>query len=143
MNLLTNRYKVIAEYPDSTRSVGTVITTDSSKSEEWQQRHCDFFDRYPNLFRKLEWWEERGKEELPQYLKDIKFGLPMKVFKWSDKNPDCFVSEANSDSGYLSYAKQYLPSTEQEYNEFMNFRKQYSDLRDAQNDKNEESNSCI
>lgn len=131
MNLLTNRYKVIAEYPDSTRGLGTVITIDSSKSEEWRQRHCDFHDKYPHLFQKLEWWEERKKEELPQYLKDINIGTTIvKVFKWSEQNPDCFVSEANSDSGYLSYAKHYLPATEQEYNDIKSFREQYSDFKE-------------
>lgn len=58
--LLRPRYKVIAQYPFSPHPTGHIIKTAFGNK---------YFDQYPHLFKKLEWWEQRDSEELPEYVK--------------------------------------------------------------------------
>lgn len=73
--LLTPRYKVIAEWPDNTFDIGQILT-ESDMVEDWLQ--TDNFlhgfklsevEKYPHLFQKLEWHEDRNAGELPMYVK--------------------------------------------------------------------------
>lgn len=64
-DLLIPRWKVIADYPKSLYHVGDIL------NGGWRSEDCIYCDtngprwrHYPHLFRKLEWWEERTKEEL-------------------------------------------------------------------------------
>lgn len=103
--LLKPRYKVIADYPGNIIPIGSIfwddiesiniITPTGSKSiqSSYPYRHKD---KFPHLFKKLEWWEDRKPEEMPEYVKVIRedcvkdTGLYCKVFRWSvydDKFP--------------------------------------------------------
>lgn len=111
--LLKPRYLVIADYPYSPWIVGEILLVDNKKGELVGESigYVDYAYRifeneisnFPHLFRKLEWWEHRKPEELPQYVKSLdKFG---EVFR-----ADGFTS--------LEQAAKYLnlfPATEQEY----------------------------
>jgi hypothetical protein len=84
-DLMKPRWKVIADYPKNPYHVGDILNG-GFRSEDLI--YCDDkgprWRDYPHLFRKLEWWEERKPEEMPEY---VKFGLskPTKVLpvnKW-------------------------------------------------------------
>lgn len=71
--LLKPRRKLIADYPDNEMPVGTILTNYSpmmwgNKVFEFNASF-DWFDKYPHLFQKLEWWQERTKDELPDFIK--------------------------------------------------------------------------
>lgn len=138
--LLKPRYKVIAEYPNSLLPIGsiiqddvestTIISPDGSvdiiSSYLLRDKH-----KYPHLFRKLEWWEERKRGEMPKY---VKCELSHEVEKI-----DSHCTDYQSDNGNFEYRpnlekfiiyqknlgtesccawyRDYLPATQQEYNE--------------------------
>ncbi len=66
--LMVNRYEVIADYPDSPFEKGDIYTikNDCSKTQ------VENPEKYPKIFRKLEWYEKRTIEEMPEYLKIVK-----------------------------------------------------------------------
>jgi len=67
--LLTPRYKCIADYPDNTRQVGDIIVVEQKeRSDEWYNQHLSFFNRYPHLFQPLQWWEYRELKDMPEYV---------------------------------------------------------------------------
>lgn len=75
-DLMTPRYEVIADYPESKFKIGQTVTLkeihpysgysfisgDFILSPEW-------FDKYPHLFRKLQWYEKRDIKDMPEYVK--------------------------------------------------------------------------
>lgn len=79
--LLRPRYKVIADYPCRPHPIGSIIEWCGDPHETKtlftlpgsQHNYPEFkFKEYPNLFRKLEWWEERKPEDMPNYVRSIK-----------------------------------------------------------------------
>ncbi len=138
-DLLNPRYKVIADYPRSEHyenvKVGEVI--DAWKPNKVIQRNfTDFYDKFPHLFQKLEWWEERKIEDMPMYLKQTGMvdshdnTIPdwhIKVKKhfnagngeWRDNSIHIFCTEDHKDgwgSGNRSMSyNSFEPSTEEEY----------------------------
>src|SRR6185503_13287789 len=113
-DLLKPRYKVIADYPDSEYNVGEIICNMITvQNSEW-------FDQYPHIFKKLEWWEERKESEMPDYVsfsyegkttidKIVKWGMEYK-FGFTDviNRRGCSLNCWNTGYGYQ-------PATEQEY----------------------------
>lgn len=76
--LLIPRYKVVAGYPNSLYQVGYII------NESDNLEGATFFKvtvhQYPHLFKKLEWWEERSVEDMPEYIEQR--GQIFKVAEW-------------------------------------------------------------
>jgi hypothetical protein len=111
-DLLKPRYKVIADYPNATFKVGSVwgeldiamfsMTTDETKP-----------DKYPHLFKKLEWWEERSEVEIP-YLKTPAGNSVRKV-----ESIDLMWGRVTFVGGKVRKIKQWLPATEKEYEEYL------------------------
>jgi hypothetical protein len=68
--LLQPRWQVIADYPKSLYHVGDILNG-GYRSEDLI--YCDTngprWSNYPHLFKKLEWWEYRKREDMPQYIK--------------------------------------------------------------------------
>jgi hypothetical protein len=75
--LLKPRFEVIELYPNTRLKVGEILTPINDK-----QIHFDSFtnnlsdlivspEKYPHLFRKLNWWEKRKKEDMPKRLKSL------------------------------------------------------------------------
>ena len=91
--LLKPRYKVIAIDTTESFQVGEILNHPS----EWHDfiwvgpsgKIIFYPEKYPHLFKKLEWWEELKPEDLPQYVQVISAeiakdtGVYCKVFKWS------------------------------------------------------------
>lgn len=95
--LLIPRYTLIADYPGNFLGIGSIIVCnsfDSNYMTEW----CDFHDKYPHLFQKVEWYEYRHILEMPTFLKDINTGIVEKAIKIPHQN-----------------YKYYLPSTEMDF----------------------------
>lgn len=126
--LMKPRYKVIADWPNRKDfNVGQIITVgeawnpgylmysieDCQGKREYLQ---DFFDQYPHLFQRLEWWHDR--EEVPQYVKFIanksKVAKLLKLYhrdmvdiEHDGKTIDCLDMEL------------FLPATLEEYNNYI------------------------
>ena len=121
-DLMKPRYKVIADYPGNIWMVGTIMDLDMSK------QLVSFYDKYPHLFRKLEWWEERKIEDMPEYVKCL--GFVRKFKKWHHQENGMVqlydypgeigyeddISKEVRERGYEIYViTDCLPSTETEY----------------------------
>lgn len=82
--LLKPRYKVIADYPRSNFNIGDIWP---DVAAEWTTKEqidytLEEMSKYPSLFKKLEWWEEREPEDMPEYLKHYD-GEVVKVEAWT------------------------------------------------------------
>jgi len=83
--LMKPRYEVIADYPNSPYQIGDIVQADSGMTsmhitsfdytDEFgdnvvQHTHVPplVFDQFPVLFRKLNWWEHRNIEDMPNKL---------------------------------------------------------------------------
>lgn len=124
--LMKPRYKVIADYPNQYYSTGHIVTElfcdDEYKDES-------FFEQYPAIFKRLEWWEERTPEEMPEYVKlnpENTTGGPevfkvMDVKQYADGIVICHTSPPDEISPFEQYvgANYFLPATEAEYNEYL------------------------
>ena len=129
--LLAPRYKVIAEWPDMSEDfeIGKILNGQAVYATE----HCKVrMSAFPHLFKKLEWWEERKVEEMPEYVKQTGIysnGKPLpdwylKVKKhfnagngeWRDDSIKIFCAYPDNRSIGISmnYAG-FEPTTEPEY----------------------------
>lgn len=117
--LLRPRYKVIALFPGSKRMVGDIVEFQDLPG--WPTK--EYYEDFPHLFRKLEWYQERRIEDMPYYLK--RKGEVVKVdqqFKMENLNdPDKpydqwshFISNGKS-SNYIFWN----PATEAEYTTYL------------------------
>jgi hypothetical protein len=57
------RYELIADYPYNKHALYNVFIIDEISEKQ-------FYSKYPAVFKKLQWWERRNINELPQYLID-------------------------------------------------------------------------
>jgi hypothetical protein len=120
--LLKPRYKVIGLWPNSGGTkVGDIIQIELDNTGFHFGGATHFgpvvseekLKSYPHLFKKLEWWEDRKPEEIPQYAKPIK--APEYVFR--AEFTDTGMVYCKNIKGEVSYhqANIFLPATEAEY----------------------------
>ncbi len=133
--LLKPRYEVIADYPDSiwlSKQVLTVLSDD----EDGQHLRSDIEGQdniwnlhpelYPHLFKKLQWWEYRKIEEMPEYVKlefNDKVQYVHKIERWTAENSyGQPLYEYHNKVNYLmtSCVSELLPAVEQEYLDYIN-----------------------
>jgi hypothetical protein len=68
--LLKPRYKVIADFPYNTfGEVGSILDRDWGWNGDDENGFKHHISHYPHLFKKLQWWEERKQEGMPEYVK--------------------------------------------------------------------------
>lgn len=122
--LMQPRYKVIADFPHSSMWVGMIFIP--------EKKEIKFYDKYPHLFKRLEWWEDRKIEDMPAYLKFDDERLSITSYG-NDVEPEIhkvknhwykicssFMSEwRNVDYSYRAF----MPATEQEYNTYIQSQK--------------------
>ncbi len=124
--LLKPRYKVIADYPNQYYSIGHVITEESGMFQELDiDFPLDYLNQYPHLFKKLEWWEDRLPEDMPQYVK-VQDSVRT-VLKIERHSTGYFAASDGSNNGFISDEKRFIvgrldynysdfiPATEQQY----------------------------
>jgi len=117
--LLQPRYKIIADAPLLKNKVGEIIVC----TEPHGRIDLNFFfsgvagicpDSYPHIFKKLNWWEYREKEDMPKKLicKAIKddneimeiLDWDMEIlFGWTDieNRKGCGLTSFNPEYGYF------------------------------------------
>lgn len=136
--LLTPRYRVIGEWPEMLERfyVGYIFEHPYGRTYLTEQSKYDPKD-FPNLFEKIEWWEERSVEDMPFFVTqtdrvDSKGNpLPNVVLKiknhfragngeWRDDSVNIFCAD-----DYLTGLKNctynycdWLPATEQQILEY-------------------------
>lgn len=77
--LLKPRIKVIERWPDMDKNkyyVGQIITLPCYEisSKQWfiqdgeSKIYDAYFENYPHLFKRLEWWEEMDEKDMPEYV---------------------------------------------------------------------------
>ena len=106
--LMTPRYVVIADYPGNVLEIGSIVEVYPGKTQ------LEFIEKYPHLFRKMNWWEKRTEEQMPKKLicKAIKDDNRINVIeKWDMKNlfgytnlaerQGCGLRSFNPDFGYF------------------------------------------
>lgn len=114
--LLIPRYKVIGDYPDNQMKIGAIFESKNMSA---------YYDRFPCVFMRLGWWEDRDMFELPEYIKLI---IP---FSWLEdislyeviKPTSYIIGQHGAEVIYLGLAlpiKKFSPSTEQEYIDYQN-----------------------
>jgi hypothetical protein len=129
--LLIPRYIVIDNYPDSPFKVGDIITyvrEVAQAYDQWEIAGKQFtsngINKYPNIFRKLNWWEHREKHELPQYVLWTKTSnkAVSRVTTWtySDHYGWYFTSEAGGSCKHIPNECHIIPATPDEYDTYMN-----------------------
>lgn len=138
-NLLTPRFKIIADFPDNSYGeVGTILDRNWSKfpNDNETEKPIWSISDFPNLFKKLEWWEERKESDMPSYLKKIgyvdSFNNPVKdiyikirthfTTNESDSRYKTILSFTSNDLKYGadSTYSGWEPATEEEYlNQFI------------------------
>jgi hypothetical protein len=124
--LMLPRYKVMADYPDSEFQVGEVLLQckDGVRLVSLSRNmYVDWFkvEKWPSIFNKLEWWEERKTKELPDYVRDDN-GV-YKVKEWhTESAPKCsvFIIPAvhkgyTEDCSYCPLYSDFMPATAEEY----------------------------
>jgi hypothetical protein len=126
--LLRPRYKVIAEFPRIEDFEGCEIDNIIITLSE-----DNLYEKYPHLFKKLGWWEDRKEEDMPMYLKrtgmvdDDDSPLPdwyLKVKKhfnygngeWRDNSVHIFcIDPSERTYGTGLFYSEFEPCTEEEY----------------------------
>jgi hypothetical protein len=70
--LLQPRFEVIADYPDNHfGAIGTILDRDWAKypSDDENQKAIWRISDFPHLFQKLNWWEKRTEDQMPNRVK--------------------------------------------------------------------------
>jgi hypothetical protein len=122
--LLIPRYEVIADYPNSDFKVGSILTNNGLINGWWYdgKTYTTGVDKYPHLFKPLQWWEKRNVEDLPEYVYDKSYKQIFKIERW-EYNVDNVITYAKVKTGYLSCMSDLILLTEQKYLEYINSKK--------------------
>lgn len=113
-DLSKTRFKLIADFPGNRRILGSILYC-HNKPE------IDFYDKYPHLFKKMHWWEERQESEMPMYLKHSCPSLETsyhKIEKWDMEILVGFTDVKRRECcSLLGWNPEYTykPATEEEY----------------------------
>ena len=79
----------------------------------WDEK---YLNQYPHLFRRLEWWEYRNTDDMPEYLKSIPTGIVYKFKCFSN----CDKAVVYVTDNYAPKALSYLqPATIADYTEYI------------------------
>lgn len=141
--LMKPRFLVIADAPRLSYNIGRILTAIPENKDLYDCADAPSSEKifnpekYPHLFRELEWWENREVDEMPDYVKQTDMvdsfnnSVPdvfIKVRKhfscnsgdW--RNDDIFIF-APEDLTISSYSyNQFEPSSESEYNTYLTTR---------------------
>jgi hypothetical protein len=113
--LLKPRWQVIADYPGSDYHIGEILDLDWGwvGNDEIGFKH--HISHYHNLFKKLEWWEERAGEDFLElkFSKTIAGNSVRKVLRL-----ELHWNKILLDGGKVKPISHWLPATEEEYRAF-------------------------
>ncbi len=87
--LLRPRYKVIADYPNSPHKIYEILES-INVDGRYLNKNIGLWEKdlekFPAIFKPLEWWEDRKAEDMPEYLKHKLKDSPTtyhKIIKWN------------------------------------------------------------
>lgn len=118
-DLLKPRYKVMIKAPNCFK-VGTIIEKHKYASGNWYVPNCMYDpDDYPEVFKKLEWWEDLTPEQVPKYIKSKDRKEVREVIELT---PEGFKAKyPERPKGYrICYNNRWLPATQTEYEQHIN-----------------------
>lgn len=119
-NLMTPRYLVIADYPNSNYEIGQIIELSVPKDAGgWDMvtlaNNEEIMPKYPHLFRLLHWSEYRDEKEMPEYLK-YQIGTKTEVCKVIGYKDGQGIID---DTHVITLHDEVLPATATEYIEYI------------------------
>lgn len=127
--LLKPRFKCISDFPGNEWfEVGEIYEVGFNGvivKEEIRKWDKDNYiitqpEKYPAIFLKLNWWEERKLEDMPKYVKWIKFNTVQLVHYYNtDTLRGVFAVWGNKDDLNRTEINLLLPSNEEEYNQYL------------------------
>ena len=97
--LMVPRYEVIADYPGSTYPIGTIFTSMSNGFVRYMldgDKHSTNglnLDKYPHLFRRMLWWEQRSVEDMPKRLKHLTVDGIEEIEEWDMEHMIGWISK--------------------------------------------------
>lgn len=121
--LLKPRYKVEGPYPGSRYKVGDMVESLGENVFDLYKDGVTYYNeselkKYPQLFRLMDWWEDRKKKDLPEYVK-IR-GVFFKVGKWDAKNSDNIWAHIGKRCYYSNIC---IPATKEDYETYLTTNK--------------------
>ncbi len=131
-DLLIPRFKVIADYPNSWFILGNIYTGlkgANPNSDYWYLKDNSPHGvgtvdptKYPSVFQRLQWWENRTPLEMPRYLKKDNMVFKVRAYTHPAAKgfPLFYEKDEIPGSHYISY---FQPATKEEYNLFIKNRK--------------------
>lgn len=132
--LMKPRYKVISNYPNSIHTIEDIIENkDGDIVDVIAYYNCSY---YPNIFQKLEWWEQRNVEDMPEYVRWNPKSIPldaienevMRIESSRECNPggsmagmiEFILDRGDPKLNKYGYQTMMLPATEEQYNQYLN-----------------------
>ena len=120
------RYEVMVDYPDSPYPVGRVLVDNGQpyftiqkkdKGPHWTTMIKNIH-QYPDVFRKMDWWEKRTIEEMPKKLKILHITdennnpVVCEIAEWDMRGPVGYKDKGGTIvlAGWPGYCG-YLPTT--------------------------------
>ena len=125
-DLLSPRFEIIADYPDSNFKIGDIIKFDGvifGMNEP--QKFVRNPEKYPHLFKKLQWFERRKKEEMPDCIKSETMVIKPKWKRESWRGEEYWIAEHDPEYNRGFYIGTcfnltfFTPATEEEYLSFI------------------------
>lgn len=132
--LLKPRYKLIADYPNSEFRVGDVLEFKSIYPYSGYALlfgsdkiiSTEYLDDFKHLFKKLEWWDERKVEEMPEYVKMTAYIKPitnndenLELEKGQIVKPEKWGLNSFEISHWVFSASLAVPAAEEEYLQYL------------------------
>lgn len=116
--LLKPRYKVIADYP----SLGSAAKFGSIIEGEYVLDRGEWYpmEKYPHIFKSLQWWEEREEKYMPEYVKYENGAVGKLGEKYYKGLKDCVIVWFANGNALTSHIDNFQPATESEYNTMLN-----------------------
>lgn len=112
--LLKPRYKVIADYPNSRLRNGQILNIEGDEND------IDGFAKYPHLFQKLEWWEERSFDLAGMYIRAGELAKRHIYYKLKRSDRYGFWEMTSRGYDYYYPINGCYPATKEEYDQFIN-----------------------
>ena len=130
--LLIPRYKIVADYPNRpmTMPVGHILTLDKYGAGKWWHEYTDDepihieegSTKYPVVLKPLHWSEEREEKDMPGWVKIIATGQVFKSYGFGTLGR-AFIKIKEDNYRSNIPVNNLTPTTEQEYNEYINSKK--------------------
>lgn len=112
--LMRPRYKCIADFPFNNHEIGDIIVDPSQEYyyEGRPKEKCWPLSTLPHLFKKLEWWEDRAPEDMPEYVKKGD-GTVYKIHSWAKS--DFFGGIWYDETNTKLWSNHCVPATSADY----------------------------